>query len=52
MSDRTFGEIVIESAECPTCGACPGEPCEDGKGAPMSLPHRKRIEQAGMGVGV
>lgn len=46
MSDRGLRRIVEESVECSVCGACPGEPCEDGRGDP-SFPHRARMTAAG-----
>lgn len=49
MSDRGLHQIVEESAECSTCGACPGEPCEDSKGDSCS-PHMARMRAAGFDV--
>lgn len=41
---REIEQIIIESTECSTCDACPGEPCYDGKGVLLDWPHQQRVE--------
>lgn len=46
MSERGLNRIVEESAECSTCGACPGEPCSDVYDMVVN-PHDERVRAAG-----
>jgi len=46
MSERGLRQIVEESAECPLCSACPGEPCSDVYDMVVD-PHDERIRAAG-----